>query len=135
MEIWNYSVSASLLEQIDKMLGLVNSEDNDVKEISLIKEPNSQLTTLPVKQVSNEISDSTTKPTHYSIPSVCNAFGSLVYHYYDDAEECEIFGDGTIWRNHLSSKENKRFQRMKRVVNAFKSALSLDNISYTQQIK
>ena len=100
------------------MSELANSDETNINELSTngsaIEERVTKLTTLPAKHGINEMSNTTTTHgnTKYHTPCFFNTFNSIIDHYYSSVEPFENSGCGKIWRNHLTSSERKRFQRM-----------------------
>ena len=124
MANWNYKMSDSLVEQADKMLEIANGDETDGNELSnnlttAIEKRVTKFTT-PAKRGISEISNITLGNTKYTIPCAFNTFNCIIDHYYNDVEPFEKSGCGINWRKHLTKGEQKRFQRMKKVILAFK---------------
>lgn len=69
------------------------------------------------------------------IPCSFDTFKSILIHYYEVVLPLESSGCANKWRNHLNKGEKKRFQRFKRVIDAFRKKLLDDTISSNNEIK
>ena len=59
----------------------------------------------------------------YKIPALFPTFGSMLNHWYCDVKKRNTSSDKR-WRSHLSKSEKKRFQRLSRIIAAFRQQLS-----------